>query len=611
MKKKAIGLLAYIIFWYLFFIAARIIFLLTQFGETSGYSLRIILETFTRGFKMDLSAVCYIIVLPLLLMTGSLFIRGSWYKIILKIYSSIFIVFSSALLIGDAITYSYWGFRLEYFIIDYLKTPGEAAASANNLQIAIFAVSLFALSAVCIYLLNRLINRFNSGTEKTRYPLLWTLILLVFIVLLIIPMRGGLGVTTINPGSVYFSPSLFPNHAATNLFWNFGYSTAHRNPTKNPYNYCELSRAKDDTRFLTSDSGPANKVLNTTRPNILLFILESFGSYVVNSGIGDSVVTPRFREFISEGIYFTNIYASGSRTDKALPAILCGYPNLPTIQVIRTPKKTQSMPGIFKLLDSAGYKTSFWYGGDINFSNYYSLISTTGFRQTVTKDDFDPEYCNSKWGVHDDVLMKRLFDSLTVAKQPFGYGVLTLSSHEPFEVPMEPLFSGKDPVNMFKNSAHYTDKSLGEFIDRAKQTEWWKNTLVIIIADHCRKNYDSIPVYAEDIFRIPMLWIGGALEKKNLTVEKFGNQFDLPLTIARQLNYERSFPFSKDLLSGGSKSFAFYTYNEGFAFITDSAAAFYDAKLKASVHTKGQNSALAEKYGKSFLQVLFDDYLKR
>jgi len=116
MKKRITGILAYALFWLLFFIAARIIFLVTQFGESSTYSAGVIINTFLKGFKLDLSAVSYLIILPLLLTILSIFFRGSWYRIFLKSYSFILLIFSSALIIGDAITYSYWGFRLEYFI---------------------------------------------------------------------------------------------------------------------------------------------------------------------------------------------------------------------------------------------------------------------------------------------------------------------------------------------------------------------------------------------------------------------------------------------------------------------------------------------------------------
>jgi phosphoglycerol transferase MdoB-like AlkP superfamily enzyme len=240
-----------------------------------------------------------------------------------------------------------------------------------------------------------------------------------------------------------------------------------------------------------------------------------------------------------------------------------------------------------------------------------SFITTTGFREKVTKDNFDPGQFNSKWGVHDEVLLDRLQDSLPVVRKPFAYGVLTLSSHEPFEVPMKTVFSGNDDLSKYKNSAFYTDKSLGKFLDKAKTTEWWKNTVVILIADHGRRNTEKVPVHSEEIFKIPMLWLGGALAVKNVRIPKYGCQFDLPLTLANQLDIKSSFRFSKDLLSAGSSSFSFYTYPEGFAFITDTSAAIYDIKMKSNVSVRGKNPASAEKLGKSFLQVVFDDFLRR
>lgn len=611
MKKRLIAIVIYTLYWLLFFIAARIIFLVMQFGELTSYGMGTILKTFINGFKLDLSTACYFIVLPLLLTIPDLYFTGRWYKIFLKIYSFILIILSSALVLGDGITYSYWGFRLEFFIMEYLKTPADAAASATNLQIIGFSIALLILSGIAIFICNKLINRLFSSFKRAKFPLIQVVIILLLTGSLIVPLRGGFGVAPLNAGSVYFSSSLFPNHAAINVIWNFGHTAIYRKPSKNPYSFHKPDDARRDLEYLTTDNGPIHKVLNTNRPNVLLLILESFGSSLTEIESTDSIVTPRFRELIKEGIYFTNLYAAGSRTDKAIPAIFSGYPNLPTIQVIREPKKTQSMPGIIKLLDSAGYKTSFWYGGDINFANINSFITTSGFRQKVTKEDFDPSYYNSKWGVHDEAMLNRLFDSLSTAKQPFAYSALTLSSHEPFEVPMDPVFKGKDLLSLFKNSVYYTDKSLGEFIDKAKKKAWWKNTVIIIIADHCRRNSETIPLYSGEIFRIPMLWIGGAVEQKNMKVNKYANQFDLPLTLAGQLNLKTSFPFSKDLLSAGSHSFSFYTYNDGFAFITDSATSIYDAKLRGSVYSRGTNPESAERLGKSFLQTLFDDYLKR
>ena len=108
-----------------------------------------------------------------------------------------------------------------------------------------------------------------------------------------------------------------------------------------------------------------------------------------------------------------------------------------------------------------------------------------------------------------------------------------------------------------------------------------------------------------------MLWVGGALTKKGIEIKKFGTQTDIPVTLLDQLGINDSFPFGKDLLSDKSSSFAFYTFNEGFGFITDSSSVVYDHKMKDFVFREGKNTDYGEKAGKSFLQVLFNDYLKR
>jgi hypothetical protein len=108
-----------------------------------------------------------------------------------------------------------------------------------------------------------------------------------------------------------------------------------------------------------------------------------------------------------------------------------------------------------------------------------------------------------------------------------------------------------------------------------------------------------------------MLWIGGAVSKGGSRVEKQGSQSDIPPTLFGQLGLPETFPFGKDLLSDESASFAFYAFNEGFGFITDSSSVAYDHKLKKHVFWEGKDPDNALQSGKSFLQVLFNDYLKR
>ena len=364
-------------------------------------------------------------------------------------------------------------------------------------------------------------------------------------------------------------------------------------------------------KSLIVKNGNIDKLLNNPKPNILFIILESFGSALIGPLGGDSLATPNFNRYIREGVLFTNFYASGNRTDKAMPAILNGYPAQPAVSIMKEPKKTQTLPGIVKTMNGLGYESEFWYGGEINFANFNSFVINSGFNRIITMDNFNPEHYNSKWGVHDNILFEALTDSMRSIREPFLKVVLTLSSHEPFEVPMETVFRGNDDLTKFRNSIYYTDKTISSFLDWAKSTDWWKNTLVILLADHCRRNSIEVLAYSEDIFRIPMLWMGGALAVQDVRIDKFGSQVDIPLTLLHQLGLDDNYPFGKDLLSSGSNSFAFYTFNEGFAFITDSSKYVYDHKLGEPVDEEGADPESAGEMGKAYLQVLYDDFLKR
>jgi phosphoglycerol transferase MdoB-like AlkP superfamily enzyme len=560
---------------------------------------------------LDISAAGYIFIIPVLLMIPGVILNGKWYKAFIRWYTYAVIVVSAAIIVADSLLYKYWGFRMDYTALVYLKTPKEAVASVTAFQIAGVLLGIILISALFIWLFNRYIIKLFDGFERIR---LWApamLFLMIFLGSLLIPIRGGIGIAPINAGTVYFSQDIFVNHTAINVTWNVGSSVINRKQTRNPYNYGDPDEAAKLAGSLTVSGGKTEKLLNNSSPDILLLVLESFGSALIGPLGGDSLTTPCFNRYVSEGVLFTNFFASGNRTDKAMPAILNGYPAQPAASIMKEPKKTQSLPGLVKILNGLGYKSSFWYGGEINFANFNSFVLNNGFDQIITMKNFSPDFYNSKWGVHDHILFEALKDSMANIKEPFIKVVLTLSSHEPFEVPMEPVFKGKDDLTKFKNSVYYTDKTIGAFLDWAKQTPWWKNTLVVLVADHCRRNSAEELAYSEDIFRIPMLWLGGALNAHGIRIDKLGSQVDIPLTILHQLGLNDNFQFGKDLLSNGSKSFAFYTFNEGFAFITDSSRYVYDHKLGGPVVLEGPGAERAGVLGKAYLQFMYDDFLKR
>jgi phosphoglycerol transferase MdoB-like AlkP superfamily enzyme len=611
MKKRFIAVFFYALFWILFFFAARLFFICSHFQEASQFTAGAIAATFWHGLNLDISATGYILLIPLLLMIPGVYFNGNWYRTFIKWYTILIIIVSSMIVVADTLLYKYWGFRMDYTPLMYLDTPQEAAASVTFQQMAGVIIGIVLFSLLFIFLYKKFIDRLFDGFSRVKPWLSAVLVFMLLWGLMIIPIRGGVGLAPINAGTVYFSEDIFVNHTAINVVWNVGSSVINRKPVKNPYNFGDPAAAKTLVDSLLPITGPPVKILNNQRPNILFLVLESFGSAFTGPLGGDTLTTPNFNRLCTEGVLFTNFYASGFRTDKAMPAILDGYPAQPAASIMKEPKKTQSLPCIVRTLTGLGYNSAFWYGGDINFANFHSFIINSGFRQIITQDNFDPEFRNSKWGIYDNILFEAFMDSMKVVSEPFINVVLSLSSHEPFEVPMDPVFSGKDELTKFRNSVYYIDKVLGEFLDWAKGTVWWNNTLVIVVADHFRRNSGDALLYSEDIFQIPMLWLGGALAIRGTEINKFGSQVDIPLTLLHQMGLDDVYPFGKDLLSEGSNSFAFYTFNEGFGFITDSSKYIYDHKMGEPVIKQGTDPELAGRLGKAYLQVLYDDFLKR
>lgn len=611
MKKRVLALIFYSLFWLVLFFAARLFFFLSQLKETSGNTFSSVAGAFWHGLQLDISATGYILVIPMLLLIADVFFNGDRIRIFIKSYSYLIIFICSLIIVSDSLLYKYWGFRMDHTVLFYLRTPKEAIASVTTVQIigVVMIISLIFLAFFLLY--NKFVDKLFRDFEKIRFRIPAVLFFLFLLASLLIPIRGGFGIAPINAGTVYFNKNIFINHAAVNVIWNVGNSAFNRKPTTNPYSFRDLQEAVAIRDSLTAKSAAPMQVLNNQRPDIMIVVLESFGNSLIGPLGGDSLTTPNLNRLSREGVLFTNFYASGNRTDKAMPAILNGYPAQPTESIMKEPGKTQSLPGIVRILKDSGYHTSFWYGGEINFANFNSFIINNGFDQVITMDDFDPEFYNSKWGVHDHIFLKTLSDSMKSVREPFFKVILTLSSHEPFDVPMEPFFPGNDDYTRFRNSVYYADMALGAFIESAKKSEWWNNTLVIIIADHCRRNSEEIQVYSEDIFRIPMLWTGGAVSSKGLEIRKTGSQVDIPLTLLHQLGIEGDFPFGKDLLSDGSGSFAFYTFNDGFAFFTDSSGYIYDNLLGSPVLKTGKDPEKAGDLGKAYLQVLYDDFLSR
>jgi len=345
--------------------------------------------------------------------------------------------------------------------------------------------------------------------------------------------------------------------------------------------------------------------------NVLLIILESFSNKVISSLGGMNGITPCLDSLCEKSIVFTNFFASGDRSDKGLISIFSGFPAQPTTSIIDYPAKSQQLPFLFKTFSNEGYNTAFYYGGDLNFANFKSYFSNSGLHKTITSDDFSRKEHIQKWGVPDGILFAKLLEDLENNPSPFFYSCFTLSSHEPFDVPMAPVFGTKSRDELSKNGFYYTDYELSNFLKTSATKEWWKNTLVIITADHGSRSPGNTSNHSREKFNIPMIWTGGALLRTGFQVQRIGSQTDIPATLLSQFNLNADeYIYSNDLFDN-SQGYAFYVFNNGFGFTNDEGYIIYDNDFNKCIYSQGTAADNLVGYGKAFLQILSQDFLNR
>ena len=609
--------LKYFSFWVLYFVIARLCFLLYHFESTATLEIAEILNVIVYGFRLDLSIAGYLSVIPFLLIFLGAFITNKFIRIIHKAYSYGVIPLLNILLIVDLFLYTYWNIRLDTSFLRYLNTPELMFASVSTFEIILFIFLILATSLISF----RLINLFVYSKEKEiKVSLLGSNVLLFCLGLLILPIRGGLQTIPINQSNVYFSKKMFANHAAINYGWNFIHALSKRVDSKdNPFMSFtpEVGSAIYSSLIhdLKTKDSFKNPLLKSEKPNIILIIWEGFTAKIVEPLGGDHNITPYFNQLTKEGILFRNFYANGDRTDKGLVALLSGYYPQPKKSIIKMPSKSKKLPLLSQEMKSLGYTNSFYHGGDLNFGNMKTYLTGKGIDQIYGSEIFESKDWNSKWGVHDHVLFNRIVSDLKDESQfPFFKTILTLTSHEPYEFPGVYKFGNDSELNKFKSSMSYTDKSVYDFVEFAKKQSWWDNTLIVITGDHGH----HLPKTPEKIFnnprrfQIPMLWIGGALASKGIYNDNIGSQVDLAFTLLDLLNGDNSnFKYSTHLFNSKENRFAHYVFNQGFGTINNSGYIVYDFISDAVVESNVESKEQLKNTGKAILQTTYQDFLEK
>ncbi len=613
MKYKYRQHFAYYLFWIIYFVISKGVFLVYHHAKTALLTAGEIAGVFLHGLYLDASFSAYLCIIPFFLFFLQTVFKNLGIQKIISVYTIFFVLLLNLVTIADLELYKAWGYRLDSTVLQYFTSPAEMIASSASSPVILLLFIFILLNAIFICLYIGVFNKFISSPVKSVkiVPAFISLFLLVF---LFVPIRGGFQLIPINQSNVYFSDKMFANHAAVNVGWNFFNSVIGKDfNKKNPYVYFSDAEARKrvDSLYANSAYVPP-QLLTLQRPNIIFIILESFTAKFVGCLGGEPGVTPNLDKIAKEGMLFTHIYASGERSEKGLVALLSGYPTQTTISIIKWPSKTEGLPHLNRILKQQGYHSSYYYGGELAFANIKSYLLNAGYDRLISKYDFDKKDYNSKWGVHDHVLLNNFLIDLKTEKQPFFTTLFTLSSHEPYEIPTRPKFEGTDETTKFKNSFNYTDGVIGNFIEQAKHQQWWDSTLIIMVADHGHRLPGNDPSDRPTKFRIPLILTGGALKLKGHVNNSIGSQTDIAYTLLQQMGLPNAnFKWSKNLLDTSAQQFAFYIFNDGFGFVTPAGAVTYDNVSKQIIYKDSNVNDEQLNNGKAYMQSSFRDYLKR
>ena len=570
-----------------------------QAAEASAAELALVVWN---GLKLDQTVAGYITALPLLVVLAALWIPGRWSRSVLKGYLLVIAAVSATAFAANLALYEYWAFPLDSSVLQYLASPKEALASVTAGQLLLqllVAAAVFGGMAWCYLRVLRLYDPARRSTHRAGS----TLVLLLAAGVLFLPIRGGVSVATANVSKVYFSGRMFLNHAAVNPLFSFLSTLSDGDDALYEYEFFPEPERAAIFEPLRGDL-PAgigtDTLLRTRRPNVVLFLVESFGRSTVDERVGGEPVAPEFQRLKGEGVYFDNLFANSFRTDRGTVAVLSGFPAQTKMSVMKLPVKSQRLPSIARSLRREGYATSFYYGGDLNFTNTASYLYGTGFDRLTGQKDLHFDAPTAKWGYADDVVIDAFTDHVlaeAASQRPFFAAMLTLSSHEPFDVPFAKF---DDPM---LNAMAFTDACLGRFVERVRQTPVWDDLLVILIADHAYPYPYGIANSDALRHRIPMLWLGGAVRRPTV-VETYGSQSDLAATLLAQLGIAHGdFLFSRDLFDPARPKFGYWCFNNGFGVADAGGTTIFDCTSARVISPDSTAAQLRD--GKAMLQTTY------
>ncbi len=298
-----------------------------------------------------------------------------------------------------------------------------------------------------------------------------------------------------------------------------------------------------DTLRLVRHAGPE------LRPNVIQITVESLSADFLSIFNRASQLTPNLEAIAAQSLVFDNFYATGTRTDRGMEALTLSVPPTPGRSIVKRPHN-ENMFTLGSVFRAKGYDTAFIYGGFGYFDNMNYFFGHNGYRVIdrtgVPKEDIT--FANV-WGVCDEDLFRwtmREADAGAATGQPFHYFVMTTSNHRPYTFP-EGKIDLPSKISGRAGAVKYTDFAIGQFIRDAAKKPWFKNTVFVIVADHCASSAGKTELPVQN-YHIPLIIYapGGQIAPGHIAT--LTSQVDFPPTLLGLLNW--SYPsrfFGRDI----------------------------------------------------------------
>jgi phosphoglycerol transferase MdoB-like AlkP superfamily enzyme len=470
---------------------------------------------------------------------------------------TIFFSAASILLLADVRFFYYFDSHLNFQAVQYTEGGGGGTTwhfiSSETMFVPLLVV--WSIVAVAIFFVFRNLLRLTKNMPDRGSWVMQIVYFVVCLALLFVGIRGRTGLSTINWGVAYIGQNHFLNQLGLNGVYTLGKAfTEEENdcrltylPESQRYAFVDFREGLDSVRAMLNQPGdewlqPDRSILRLTRqpernygfrPNVVIVLMESWSGRNTHTLGSPRSVTPHFDSLAQEGILFDRFYATGTRTNYGMPGVLCSFPSLPGRSVMTRYNAQHPFVALSELLHDRGYYNGFAYGGDLVFDNTIGFFRTKKFDRLYGDDYFGKENVFGKWGIPDHVVFHRVVGMVDSLPRPFQMTILTLSNHEPFDLPdssVQKYFDKSDTSQMY-NAQAYADLALGKFIAEFKKDPAFDSTIFVFTADHAKFRGGALALDPKDFYVPLLIYSPTLLGRKGERIEKVGGQTDILPTI--------------------------------------------------------------------------------